>query len=109
MKIRVPFGWFWYGDDQYGTPEVEAGTIAASNPQPPAQALARRVAQLPMANDGGALPEEELEAYRTPTHEERLAAEEAARPRTVEEDLAAMKGELRQVRGSVDQVQRGPQ
>ena len=28
MKIRVPHAWFWEGSHEYGTPEVEMGTIA---------------------------------------------------------------------------------
>ena len=28
MKIRVPFAWFWYGSQEFGTPEVEMGEIA---------------------------------------------------------------------------------
>ena len=28
MKVRVPFAWFWYGSQEFGTPEVEMGEIA---------------------------------------------------------------------------------
>ena len=35
MKVRVPFAWFWYGEDNWGSPEIEAGTIADSVPIPP--------------------------------------------------------------------------
>lgn len=98
MKIRIPFAWFWFGETEYGQPEVESGTIASSNPTPPAAAL-RRAQLPPMTNDGGELPEEELVPYQTPAH----------RQKTPEEELAEMKEELRQLRSSVDQVQRGPQ
>lgn len=39
MKIRVPFAWYWYGDKEFGEPEVEMGTIADANPTPPPQAV----------------------------------------------------------------------
>lgn len=79
MKIRVPFAWFWYGESEYGQPEVESGTIASSNPQPPAAALARRAVRVPMANDGGALPEEELVPYETPQHRQETLEEKVDR------------------------------
>lgn len=102
MKIRVPFAWFWYGDDEFGNPEVESGTIAASNPQPPAHLAPRLPVGTPLANDVGQLTEQELEPYRTPTHAERAAAEEAARPESLEERLDRMEQELRQARSASD-------
>lgn len=35
MKARVPHAYFWHGNKEYGTPEVEFGVIRNSTPQPP--------------------------------------------------------------------------
>lgn len=69
MKIRIPFAWFWYGEVEYGTPEVESGTIAASNPTPPAIGP-RLPAGTPLPDDGPQQTEEELAPYQTPKHRE---------------------------------------
>lgn len=68
MKIRVPFAWFWFGETDYGQPEVETGTIASSNPTPPKSLLERAMASVPLTNDGGEVPEEELEPYVMERH-----------------------------------------
>ena len=79
MKIRVPFAWFWFGEPDYGTPEVESGTIASTQPKPPeqvmAQAMQRMTAQgprlpagAPAPLDAGPLPEAALQPYQTPRY-----------------------------------------
>ena len=61
MKIRVPFAWYWFGEDQYGTPEVESGTIASTNPRPPrAVDPGRYPPGTPVPHDAGPIPEERL-------------------------------------------------
>lgn len=105
MKIRVPFAWFWYGETEYGTPEVESGTIASASPQPPAQALAHAVQRAtesgprmpvgaPPPLDAGSLPVEQLQPYQTPRHRDHTSAlltraqqleQEAARMRAIAE------------------------
>ena len=88
MKIRVPFAWFWYGEAEYGNPEVESGTIASTNPTPP------NVRRVPLANDGGQLREEDLVPYQTPAHRKK--------PETMAERLDRMEYELGQARSASD-------
>lgn len=46
MKIRVPFAYYWYGSKEYGTPEVEVGSIMNNpNPKPPPEAVAAHEAR----------------------------------------------------------------
>lgn len=102
MKIRVPFAWFWFGEDQYGTPEVESGTIASSNPTPPPQALARAAAMPPgppLHNEGPAMREAALQPYRTPRYREQ--------EETLEEKLERMQYEINQARSSASQALMG--
>jgi len=110
MKIRVPFAWFWYGEDQYGTPEVESGTIAAANPQPPEQVLAQLANRMtspgprlpagePPPLDAGPLPapppEPPLAPYMTPKHR-------AQHQQTIEERLAQLEDDLERAREGRD-------
>ena len=102
MKIRVPFNWFWFGDAEYGTPEVESGTIAAANPTPPAIGP-RLPAGTPLPNDGPTLSDTDLEPYVTPAHREKLKP-----PPTQGEELVSMRERLRQLEAQADQLMRGP-
>ena len=61
MKIRVPFAWFWYGEDEYGNPEVEAGTIGTGTPQPPVVQGPRLPSGEPPPLDGGMTRIEDLD------------------------------------------------
>lgn len=90
MKIRVPFAWFWFGETDYGTPEVESGTIASTQPKPPAEVMAeamrRRAIQESQQPAEPLLPspvrmppEPPLKPYRTPTRGHNAIADEAAR------------------------------
>lgn len=66
MKIRVPFAWYWYGDTEFGTPEVEAGTIASPGaPQAPASMGPRMPVGMPAPLDAGQLHEAELQNLRS--------------------------------------------
>lgn len=100
MKIRVPFAWFWYGEQEYGTPEVESGTIAAANPTPPAVGP-RIPGNTPLPNDGPTMSEEQLEPYRTPKHEIPQSAKSA------EERLEELEQRMRQTESSAMQAQMG--
>lgn len=100
MKIRVPFNWFWFGDNDYGTPEVESGTIAASNPTPPAIAGPRLPPGVPAPLDAGPLPEEELEPY-IPLSRRKPPSPDSILPPDLQE-------RLRQLQNQVDQLQRNP-
>lgn len=101
MKIRVPFAWFWYGDNEYGTPEVESGTIASANPnpKPPPQALNRYPPGMPAPLHAGEVEEEELVPYVPPTQR---------KAETVEEKVDRLERELSQSRSAIDRVTRGP-
>ena len=89
MKLRVPFAWFWYGDSEYGTPEVEAGTIHGSKLQPPEQVLAQAIERMatpgprltagePPPLAGPTLPERDLVPYQTPAHRRKTLEEQAS-------------------------------
>lgn len=75
MKIRVPFNWFWFGDQEYGTPEVESGSIASTTPRPP-----NLGPRMPAADrtdpPGPTLPEDDLVPYQTPSHRKAETLEE---------------------------------
>lgn len=81
MKIRVPFAWYWFGETEYGTPEVESGTIASTQPKPPEQVMAQAMQRMtsqgprlptgaPAPLDAGPLPEPALQPYQTPAYRE---------------------------------------
>lgn len=100
MKIRVPFAWFWYGEIEYGTPEVESGTIAAANPQPPALGP-RLPAGTPLPDDGPQQTEEELQPYQTPAHRIKQGAP------TAEEELVDLRERMRQIESKQMELQMG--
>jgi len=88
MKIRVPYGWFWQGTDEYGEPEVEAGTIASL---PNADGVPDvPVGQGPRAPRGMSVP----------GMPEMSMAQ-------LQQEVLSMKDQLRQVGGSLDQHTRG--
>ncbi|AZS06613.1 hypothetical protein SEA_JACOREN57_47 [Mycobacterium phage JacoRen57] len=60
MKLRVPFAWYWFGDQNYGVPEVETGTIADSKPTPPPNLAPRLPPGTPLPGDAPPVKEEDL-------------------------------------------------
>jgi hypothetical protein len=101
MKIRVPFAWFWAGDPEYGTPEVESGTIAASGDPVPPTVGPRLPRGEPPPLAGPVMSEGDLMPYQTPKHRAHKPL-----PETLEEKVDRLERELGQARSNTDQLMR---
>ena len=84
MKIRVPFAWFWWGSDEYGTPEVEMGEIARQ-------------------------PQVGLEVMPDPSIIEEEKEEPAPPPTDIRSRLGRMESQMRNMSSSLDAHTRGSQ